>query len=174
MRSRCVCDHSPEGPAQLVAEALRSPGQLRCNRVIPPAGPRPGGLRRSTGRPFFILPPVPQGAGSSIRERTRIANPRTKGQGMHVHAPHDIAVADKATAPAGPIPSSRLLLPVTSRTVAAGSSLTATEAHDADLAAFLLEILLILAVLPLRHPLVVMAPLVFVAHPMRIAHIERL
>jgi hypothetical protein len=130
-----------------VAETLRTPGQLWCSRVAPPRGPRPGGLRRSTGQQFFILPPVPQGAGPSIRERTRIADPRTKGQGMHVHAPHDIAVADKATAPAGPIPSSRLLLPVASRTVAAGSSLTATEAHDADLATFVLEILLILAVL---------------------------
>jgi hypothetical protein len=34
---------------------LRTPGQLRCNRGVPPAGPRPGGLRRSTGREFFIL-----------------------------------------------------------------------------------------------------------------------
>ncbi|HEX9134970.1 MAG TPA: hypothetical protein VF844_22015, partial [Ktedonobacteraceae bacterium] len=114
-----VCDRSPRGPAGLVAETLRTPGQLRFKRVISPAGPRPGGLRRSTGRQFFILPPVPQGAGPSIRERSRIRYPRTKSQGMHVHAPDNIAVAGKATAPTGPIPSSRLLLPVASRTAAA-------------------------------------------------------
>src|SRR5438034_1695255 len=91
---------------------------------------------------------------------------------MHVHAPHDIAVANKATAPTGSVASSRLLLLVASRTMAAGSSLTATEAHDACLATFLLEILLVLAILPLRHALVVVAPLVLVAHPVRIAHVE--
>jgi hypothetical protein len=161
-------------PAQLVAETLRTPGQLRCERVPSPAGPRPGGLRRSTGRQFLILPPVPQGAGPSIRERSRIRDPRTKGQGMHVHAPHDIAVANQATAPTGPVPSSRLLLPVASRTVAAGSSLTAAEARDADLCALFVEILLVLAVFPLAHALVVMVSLVLSAHPVRIAHIERL
>src|SRR6266516_909653 len=160
------------GPARLVVETLRTPGQLWCKRVAPPRGPRPGGLRRSTGRQLFSLPPVPQGAGPSIREQTRIANPRTKGQEMHVHAPHDIAVAHKATAPTGPVPSSRLLLPVTSRTVAAGSPLTATEARDAHLFTLLLQILLVFAVFPLAHALVVMAPLVLVAHPVRIAHVE--
>ena len=157
-----------------MAETLRTPGQLRCDRVTPPAGPRPGGLRRSTERQFFNLPPVPQGTGPSIRERTRIADPRTKGQGMHIHAPHDIAVATKATAPTDPIASSRLLLPVASWTVAAGSSLTATEAHDADLCTLLLQILLVLAIFPLRHALVVMAPLVLVAHTMGITHVKRL
>src|SRR5579864_5086860 len=132
-RFRRVCDRSPKGPASLVAETWRTPGQLRSRRVTSPAGPRPGGLRRSTGRPFFILPSVPQGAGPSIRERSRIRYPRTKGQGMHVHASHDISVTDKATTPTGPVPSFRLLLPVTSWTAAAGSPLTATEAHDADL-----------------------------------------
>ena len=153
---------------------MRTPGQLRCDRVTPPAGPRPGGLRRSTGRQLFILPPVPQGAGPSIRERTRIADPRTKGQGMHVHAPHNVSVAHKTTAPTDPIPSFRLLPPVAPWTVAAGSSLTAAEAHDADLLTFLLEILLVLAIFPLTHALVVMAPLLPVAHPVRIAHVERL
>ena len=93
---------------------------------------------------------------------------------MHVHAPHDIPVADKATAPTGPDAPSRLLLPVAPRTVAAGSPLTSTEAHDADLLTFLLEILFILAVLPLTHALVMMASLVLVAHSVRIAHVERL
>jgi hypothetical protein len=106
-----VGDHSPRGPAGLVAETLRTSGQLWCQRVAPPKGPRPGGLRRSTGRQFFILPPVPQGAGPSIRERTRIANPRTKGQGMHVYAPDNITVACKATAPTDPVASFRLLVP---------------------------------------------------------------
>ena len=93
---------------------------------------------------------------------------------MHVHAPHNIAVAHKATAPTGPVPSSRLLLPVTSRTAAAGSSLTAAEARDANLCTLLVEIPLVLAVLPLTHALVVMASLVLSAHPVGIAHVERL
>src|SRR5215471_12883092 len=67
---------SPQGgPAGLVAETLRTPGQHWCKRVAPSNGPRPGGLRRSTGRQLFSPPPVPQGAGPSIRERSRIANP---------------------------------------------------------------------------------------------------
>jgi hypothetical protein len=93
---------------------------------------------------------------------------------MHVHAPHNVSVADQATTPTGPIPSSRLLLPIAPWTVAAGSSLTAAEAHDADLLTFLLEILLVLAIFPLTHALVVMAPLIPVAHSVRIAHVERL
>ncbi len=121
-----------------------------------------------------MLPPVPQGAGPSIRERTRIGDPRTKSEGMHVHAPHDVPVADEATAPAGPVSPSRLLLPVAPRTAAAGSPLTSAEAHDADLLTFLLQILFISAVLPLRHALVVMSTLALVAHPVRIAHVERL
>ncbi len=93
---------------------------------------------------------------------------------MHIHTPHDVSVTDKATAPTGPVAPCRLLLPVTSRTMAAGSSLTATEAHDADPFTLLVQILLVLAVLPLSHALVVMASLVLVAHPVRIAHVERL
>ncbi len=91
---------------------------------------------------------------------------------MHVHAPHDISVASKATPPTGPVPALRLLLPATLRTLAAGSSLIAREALNADFATFLLEILLIFAVLPLRHALVMMSSLVLIAHPMRVSHIE--
>ena len=93
---------------------------------------------------------------------------------MHIHAPHDIAVATKATTPTGPVPSSGLLLPVASWTVAAGSSLTAAEAHDADLYTRVVQILLVLAVLPLTHALVLMASLVLGAHPVGITHVERL
>jgi hypothetical protein len=150
------------------------PGQLRFYRVNPPAGPRPGRLRRSTGRQLFILPPVPQRAGPSIRERSRIRYPRTKSQRMHVHASDNIPVADKATAPTGPVPPCRLLSPVASWTAAAGSPLTAAEARDADQCTLLLQIVFVFAVFPLRHALVVMAPFVLVAHPMRIAHIQGL
>ncbi len=93
---------------------------------------------------------------------------------MHVHTPHDVSVAHKATAPTGPVASFRLLLPVAPWTAAAGSPLTAAEAHDADSFTLLLEILLVLAVLPLAHALVVMPPFVLSTHPVRIAHIERL
>src|SRR5260370_8689771 len=54
-----VRDHSPRGPAELVAETLRTSGQLWCKRVAPPRGPRPAGLRRSTGLQAFILPSIP-------------------------------------------------------------------------------------------------------------------
>jgi len=93
---------------------------------------------------------------------------------VHIHAPDDISVAHKATTPTGPVSAFRLLLPATSRTVAAGSPLTATEAHDADFLAFFRQVLLIFAVLPLRHALVVMTSPVFCTHAMGIAHIERL
>ena len=93
---------------------------------------------------------------------------------MHVHAPDDISVAHKATAPTGPGAPFRLLLPVTAWTAAAGSSLTAAEAHDADPFTLLLQVLLVLAILPLRHALVMMASSALVAHPMWIAHVEPL
>jgi len=47
-------------------------------------------------------------------------------------------------------------------------------AHDADLLTLLLQILLVFAVFPLRHALVVMASFVLVAHPVRVTHVERL
>src|SRR5262249_33254201 len=93
---------------------------------------------------------------------------------MHIHAPHNVAVTSKATAPTGPGASFRLLLPTASWTLAAGSPLTATEAHDAGLLAFFLQILLIFAIFPVGHALIVMASCVVPAYPMRIAHIERL
>ena len=93
---------------------------------------------------------------------------------MHIHAPHNVAVTSKATAPTGPVSSSRLLLPAASWTLAAGSPLTAREAHDTGLLAFFLQILLIFAIFPLGHALMVMASCVVPAYPMRIAHIERL
>jgi hypothetical protein len=51
---------------------------------------------------------------------------------------------------------------------------TFTKAHDADLGTLLLKIVFVLAVFPLTHALVVMALFVLVAHPVRIAHVERL
>jgi hypothetical protein len=91
---------------------------------------------------------------------------------VHVHAPHDVAVAHKATTPTGPGASFRLFLPVAAWTAAAGSPLTAAEAHDADLGTLVLKIVLVFAVFPLTHALVVMAPFVLVAYPVRIAHVE--
>jgi hypothetical protein len=72
---------------------------------------------------------------------------------MHIHASHNVSVASQATTPTGPVPTFRFLLPVTSRTVAAGSPLTATEAHDADLCALVPQIVLVFAVFPLTHAL---------------------
>src|SRR5262249_38889759 len=106
--------------------------------------------------------PVPQGAGPSIRERSRICDPRTKGNGMHIHASHDISVASKATTPTGPSAAFRLLLPVTSRTMAAGSPLTATEARDANLSTFLLRLVLTLPFSPVSLRVVVCPSFVLV------------
>src|SRR5947207_403813 len=74
----------------------------------------------------------------------------------------------------GPITPFRLLPPVAAWTAAAGSSLTAAEAHDADPFTLLLQVLLILAVLPLPDALVVMASLALVTHCVRITQVERL
>ncbi len=93
---------------------------------------------------------------------------------MHIHASHDIAVATKATVPAGPIATRWLLAFPTRRTRAAGSPLTAREARQVGLLAFLLQVIDIFAILPARHPLVVMPTRIFVPHAIRVAHIHRL
>ena len=172
-----VRDHPPKRPAALVAETLGAPRQRWCERVAPPTGPCPGGLRRSGScdRPRVFIPrPYPHGTGPSIRERSRVPDPGTKGDGVHIHASHDIAVATKATVPAGPITTRWLLAFPTRRTRAAGSPLTAREARQVGLCTFLLQVVDIFAILPARHPLVVMPTRILVPHAIRVADIHRL
>ncbi len=94
---------------------------------------------------------------------------------MHIHTARHIPVAHKATLRVATDPFSparRLLRPPACWTLAAGSPFAAREALDADAARFLLEIADIFTVLPLAHPLVVMASRGTVPHPMRVADKE--
>ena len=64
------------------------------------------------------------------------------------------------------------MLMSTVRTLARGSSFGANEARDADLCCLVGEIVNITTILPQRHPLIVVPPVVTITHPMRIANEE--
>jgi hypothetical protein len=93
---------------------------------------------------------------------------------MHIHAPHDVSVAHKATVPAGEDAPARLGVFPTGRTRAAGSPLTAREARHVGLLTLLLEIGTVFAIFPAGHPLVVMPSLALLPHPIGIADVDGL
>src|SRR5579859_1529912 len=93
---------------------------------------------------------------------------------MHIHAPHNISVASKATVPTGEASPARFSALATRRTRAAGSPLTAREARHVGLCRFLLQVVYIFAIFPAGHTLVMMPPRIFLAHPIRIANENRL
>jgi len=95
---------------------------------------------------------------------------------VHVQAADDVAVACKSTlgALAHPVPPSDFLAALAVRTLARGTPFGAGEAQDASLSTLLLEIVLVLAVFPLAHALVVMPPTLLVANPVRVPNEDRL
>ncbi len=88
---------------------------------------------------------------------------------MHIDAADDISMPFEPTFSALPHSACGLVLMPAYRTLAAGSSFGASEALDAGLFAFVGQVVDVLAVLPLRHALVVVASSVLVAHTVRVA-----
>src|SRR5215467_14211723 len=74
-----------------------------------------------------------------------------------------------AAAPSSPFD---FLFPAACRTLARCSPLRTSEAHDAGQLCFIDEIGDVLAILPLRHALIMMASVVVLAHAKRIANEE--
>ena len=97
----------------------------------------------------------------------------TKGQSMHIHRTYQVSVSLETALFAVPLPVSRLMLMSTCRTLARCSSFGASEARHVGLFAFVGQIVNILPVLPQAHALIVMGPMIVIAHPMRIADKER-
>ena len=95
---------------------------------------------------------------------------------MHVQAADDVAMACKPTlgAPAHPVPPTNFLAALAARTPARGTPFGAGEAHDASSCTLLLEIVLVLAVFPLAHPLLVVASGTLIPNPVRVPNEDRL
>jgi hypothetical protein len=96
----------------------------------------------------------------------------TIGQPVHIDTADHVSMSDKPTFSAPPHSALGFVPMLACRTLAAGSSFRASEALDAGLCALLGEIVDILAVFPLRHALIVMAPLVLLPHAVWIADEE--
>ena len=95
---------------------------------------------------------------------------------MHVHAPDDVAMACKSTLGvlAHPVAPPNSLAPLATRTSARGPPFGAGEAQDASSCTLLLKIVLVPAIFPLTHALMVVASTRLVAHPMRVPNEDRL
>jgi len=99
-----------------------------------------------------------------------------KGEPVHVQAPDDVAMTRKPTLGvlAHPVPPTDFLAALAARTPARGAPFGAGEAHDASSCTLLLEIVLVLAVFPLAHPLVVVASGTLLSNPVRVPNEDRL
>ena len=99
-----------------------------------------------------------------------------KGQLVHVQAADDVAMAPKPTLGvlAHPVPPTDFLAALAARTPARGTPFGAGEAHDASSCTLLLEIVLVLAVFPLAHPLLVVPSAPLLPNPARVPNEDRL
>ena len=95
---------------------------------------------------------------------------------MHVQAADDVAMAGKSTLGVltRPVPPTDLLAALAVRTPARGPPFGADEAQDASLRTLLREVVLVLAVFPLAHTLMMMPPAGLVAYAMRVPDEDRL
>ena len=89
---------------------------------------------------------------------------------MHVDCAYDIPVAFESTGFASPVPPFGLMAMAAYGTPAGRTTLIPGEAHDAVLFRLLLQVIDILAVLPLAHALVVVTTTLFATHSIRITH----
>jgi hypothetical protein len=92
---------------------------------------------------------------------------------MHIDRANEIAMTAKSTGSTDPISTLGLVFMPTDRTPAAGSSFGAGEALDVGLFCFMGQVVDIPAILPKRHPLVVMPSFILIAYPMRSADEEQ-
>ena len=95
---------------------------------------------------------------------------------MHVQAADDVAMARKPTLGvlAHPVPPTNFLAALAVRTPARCAPFGAGEAQDASSCTLLLEIVLVLAVFPLAHPLLVVASATLIPYPVRVPDEDRL
>jgi hypothetical protein len=95
---------------------------------------------------------------------------------VHIQAADDVAMASKATLGVltHPVVPCDFLATLAGRTPTRSPPFGAGEAQDASVSTLLREIVLILAVFPLAHTLVVVAPARLVAHPMGVPNENRL
>jgi hypothetical protein len=77
---------------------------------------------------------------------------------MHVDAADQIAMAGKSTYLADPVTASRFVLMATFRTAGTRSPFRSAEAQNACLCTLVVEVLDVLAILPLGHPLIMFLP----------------
>ena len=91
---------------------------------------------------------------------------------MHIDCAYDVSVADKATDLASPVPPFGLMTMAAYGTPAGRTSFVPGEAHDAVLLRLLFQIVDILAVLPLRHALIVVTTRILATNSVRISDIE--
>jgi len=95
---------------------------------------------------------------------------------VHVQAADDVAMAGKSTLGVltHPVPPTDLLAALAVRTPARGPPFGAGEAQDASLRTLLREVVLVLAIFPLAHALMVMPPAGLVAYAMGVSDEDRL
>src|SRR5260370_20665566 len=100
----------------------------------------------------------------------------TKGESVHVHAANNVAMACKPTLGilAHPVAPCNFLAALTTRTPARGPPFGAGEAHDASVSTLLLEVVLVLAVFPLAHALMMVAACALIPNAMRAPNEDRL
>ena len=91
---------------------------------------------------------------------------------MHIDRTDKVAVSREPARFADPLPVSRLVFMLTFRTLAACSSFGASEALNVSLVGFVGQVVDIFAVFPQAHTLVVVASIVLLAHPIRVANEE--
>jgi hypothetical protein len=81
-------------------------------------------------------------------------------------------MADKSTRFAGPYPTFRFVFVTAFWTVGTCSPFRATEAQNAGVGALVTQVCNVLAILPLRHPLVMFTSGWTLAHPIRVANVH--
>ncbi|CCG91387.1 hypothetical protein MFUM_1020113 [Methylacidiphilum fumariolicum SolV] len=149
-------------------EPAGEPAALEAMLQLDNVGPCPGYYSLPTTSYSFRRPALAE-AGSQIRDARWKRHHLTEGQRMPVDAADHIPVTLKATFRASPVPSIGLVAMAAFRTPAGRAALVPGEARDAGLLRLLHQIVQILAVFPLAHPLVVTASASASARPIRVA-----
>ena len=91
---------------------------------------------------------------------------------MHIDRTHQVAMTDKAARFAPPHTALGFMSVAARRTPAGGSPLRSGEARHARQLTLVTQVRDVLAVFPLRHPLIVLASSPLCAHPIRTSYIE--